>query len=71
MDIPWFLSTNGNATVCFSKGWDSGHGGSLEGNAAPYIQGRSPRSTHLDQLANLEINTFSKPEVGAAWPRHR
>lgn len=70
MDIPWFLSTNNSATVCFSKGWDSGHAGSLESNATPYIQGRSPRSTHLDQLANLEINTSLKPE-GAAQPRHR
>lgn len=70
MDIPWFLSTKNSATVCFSKGWDSGHAGSLESNAAPYIQGRSPRSTHQDQLAKSEINTSSKPE-GAAQPRHR
>lgn len=70
MDTPWFLSTKNSATVCFNKGWDSGHAGSLESNAAPYIHGRSPRSTHQDQLAKSEINTSSKPE-GAAQPRHR
>lgn len=57
--------------MCFSKGWDSGHAGSLEGNAAPYIQGRPPRSTHLDQLANLEMNTSSEPGWGAARPRRK